>query len=344
MRVTDCLLVLLRPYEGAPRPPRAYPFGRAALELADDGLYVVFGHEIEDGRASGWTVNGDSWRRVDGVPVRAVHDRLAGAPWASLRRSLLAELPPHVPVANPESVRAVCRDKLASHRFLEAAGVPLPEVAEGADAPRRLRRWGAAYSKPREGSRGDGVRRVQPGDSLEGGDFLQQAIDPAPGSPRVALRLLAQRNPDRTWRLNPAVARIAHGPTDVVCVHTGARAAPAHEVCEPDRLAALAAAVAASFDDPWALELGLDFVLDANRRPWLIEVNSVPRGRLGALAQLDPSAFERAHIDACARPLRTLAAWTEDGVRPPPVDRTRSGSGLVPGRPSGSLGTRPDPD
>jgi len=45
--------------------------------------------------------------------------------------------------------------------------------------------------------------------------------------------------------------------------------------------------------------------------PHLIEVNSRPRGRLEALAAQDPSRFEAAHVEACARPLRVLAAMTE---------------------------------
>ncbi|MCP4867886.1 MAG: hypothetical protein GY898_04135 [Proteobacteria bacterium] len=305
-RTRECLLLLMRPYEGAPRAPGSYPFGRAMQALADEGLRVVVGHEVQDGRATGWALQKDAWVRVEGVPIAAVHDRLAGEPWAALRTRLLAEIPAGVPVANPEAVRAICRDKLATHRFLEAAGVPLPAITTD---PAVHADWGAGYLKRRLGSKGEGVWRVGPGDDLGAGDFVQKAIDPEPGEARVALRLLAQRLPDRTWRLNPAVARIAAAGADVVNVHSGARAARAAAVCDVGELNALAARTTAAFTDPHAVELGLDFVLDAERRPWLIEVNSVPRGRLGALAKLDPDAFDQAHVDACARPLRTLAAW-----------------------------------
>jgi len=307
MVTSPCLLVLMRPYADPPRAPDATPFGRAALQLADEGLPVVVGHEIRAGRASGWALDGGAWRRVEEVPLRAVHDRLAGAAWADLRRSLLAEVPAEVPVANPESVRAICRDKLRSHRFLEAAGVPLPALTTDLAV---LEDWGEGYLKTRLGSKGEGVRRVRVGDSVDGGEFLQRAIDPAPGACRVALRLLAQRLPDRSWRLNPAVARIAGPDEYVVNVHSGARVARVEEVCDRADVERLAIEVTATFDGLDAVELGLDFVLDADRRPWLIEINSVPRGRLGALAALDPEAFAQAHVDACAQPLRTLAAWT----------------------------------
>ncbi len=320
-----CLLVMMRPYDGAPRPPSATPFGRAAARVAAEGVRVVVGHEVGAGRASGWTIGGegggggDAWRRVDGVAVGAVHDRMAGAAWADLRRRLLAAVPASILVANPESVRAICRDKGATERHLRrhagaARGEVLPDVElDPRRFEERLRGWGAAYLKPCLGSLGDGVRRVVAGDELPpSSDFLlQRAVDPAPGTSRVALRLLAQREPDGSWLLNPAVARIAASPDDdVVNVHLGARAARAADVCAPAAVDDAARAVLTAFDDePRAVELGLDFVLDADRRPRLIEVNSVPRGRLGALAALDPPAFEELHVEACARPLRTIAAW-----------------------------------
>ena len=55
------------------------------------------------------------------------------------------------------------------------------------------------------------------------------------------------------------------------------------------------------------VEVGVDVVIDPHGAPWLIEVNSRPRGRLEVLARLDPARFGHAHVDACARPLRVLA-------------------------------------
>ena len=89
-RTRDWLLLLMRPYEGTPQPTGTYPFGRAMAALAADGHRVVVGHEVTAGRASGWAVDGREWVRVEGVPVRAVHDRLAGPEWAALRANRIA--------------------------------------------------------------------------------------------------------------------------------------------------------------------------------------------------------------------------------------------------------------
>ena len=56
------------------------------------------------------------------------------------------------------------------------------------------------------------------------------------------------------------------------------------------------------------LEFGADLVIDSQGTPHMIEVNSRPRGRLALLATQDPGAVAKAHVDACARPLRFLAA------------------------------------
>ena len=54
------------------------------------------------------------------------------------------------------------------------------------------------------------------------------------------------------------------------------------------------------------MELGLDFVVDTDDVPHLIEVNSRPRGRLEVLAGIE-RRFEALHTEACARPLRRMA-------------------------------------
>ena len=56
-----------------------------------------------------------------------------------------------------------------------------------------------------------------------------------------------------------------------------------------------------------ALEAGADFVLDADHEPWLIELNSRPRGRMEVLSSRDPKRYQAAHVMACARPILRLA-------------------------------------
>ncbi len=144
---------------------------------------------------------------------------------------------------------------------------------------------------------------------------LQQAVEPAKGEPRIALRLLAQRLPDRSWMLHEAVARSSLD-DPIVSVERGAEASEASTTCRADALVALhacarraCAAIVASPQGAGAVELGLDFVLGTEGMPHLIEVNSVPRGRLRALAALDRERWAEQHVHTCAQPLRTLAAW-----------------------------------
>ena len=56
------------------------------------------------------------------------------------------------------------------------------------------------------------------------------------------------------------------------------------------------------------VEFGLDFVIDPNYKPWLIEVNSRPRGRLEYLAATDSDRFLSEHEAACVQPIRYLAS------------------------------------
>ena len=65
---------------------------------------------------------------------------------------------------------------------------------------------------------------------------------------------------------------------------------------------------AASTTPELVLELGLDFVIDNSHRPWLIEANSCPRGRLLHLAKSQPERWAKTHEEAILRPLRRLLA------------------------------------
>ena len=57
----------------------------------------------------------------------------------------------------------------------------------------------------------------------------------------------------------------------------------------------------------YALECGIDFVIDNEYRPWIVELNSRPRGRLEYLAQAKPDQYGEEHIEALAQPIRCLA-------------------------------------
>ncbi len=218
----------------------------------------------------------------------------------------------------------LCRDKLASQRLLEASGFAMPQVeVDPGRFEETLRSWGSGFLKPRYGALGRGVRRVLPGDALpaegEGaviGEseplFLQRAVIPPEGWSGWSLRVLAQRLPGGAWMVTSRVLRRSRV-DPVVNVARGAEVGPAEAVLSPERVSALdelsvgvAEAVAAQ---PWgrfAVELGVDAVVDLRGEFHLIEVNSRPRGRLEAMAEQDPARWAEAHVQACARPLRYL--------------------------------------
>jgi glutathione synthase/RimK-type ligase-like ATP-grasp enzyme len=301
------------------------PIGRVALQLAEEGITLVFGRLAAGGRMSGFVAEAGAWRPVADVAVQGAYDRYPSkkdeAGHAALRQGL-----GDLPLVNPLALTLLCRDKLACQHQLERHAVPTPPVvASPKDFARHLAQWGTGFLKPRFGAFGVGVRRVVPGDdlptelpgALEGApepSILQRAVSEPAHWAGISVRTLVQRNAMGTWMSNPGVAR-RHRTDPVVNVARGAEAAAAEDVLSADTMAqlterALAAAHALTDhpDGAWLAELGVDCAIDAQGEPWVIEVNSRPRGRLEALAAADPSRFSTLHLEACARPLRFLAA------------------------------------
>lgn len=291
-------------YPRDPGPPEATPLGRAALHLARE-VDVRFlsprgGLRAVPGR----------WEPVS-ADVVAVYDRYPSQSDPDGFAALLGAVPVH----NPWAITALCRDKIATQALL-APHVPMPEIeADPARFPDALAAWGVGFLKPRQGSFGRGIRRVVPGDPLpshgEGAVrgvaeplFLQRAVGPPVGWAGVCARVLVQRVRD-DWVVEVPVARRSR--TDPVV--NAARGAGVALLDDPGPAKALTRRVAEVFTrvDPGVIELGVDLVIDASGAPWVIEVNARPRGRLEALAALDPR-WDAAHVEAASRPLRWLAA------------------------------------
>lgn len=319
--------VLVPPLAPSPPAPHAPPppLLRAALALRDDGIELVFGHQLVGGVLHGLLADDRGLQPVAERP-RALYDRFPSqgraTDWSAMRQQRAGLL-----WATPPELTLLLRDKLRSQRAMEAQGLAMPELE---DDPRRfascLAAWGAAFLKPRFGSLGAGVLLVHPGDPLPDSiaglqgrpepALLQRAVPPPAGRAGRCLRVLMQRRPDGSWWQAPGALRESAS-DPVVNAERGAQVIDLHAALPPSavraaqRLAEHAGrALAALPEGDRLLEVGLDLVFDDRDQPHLIELNGRPRGRLERLARQAPDAFSAAHQLALVQPLRTLAAWS----------------------------------
>ncbi len=287
------------------------------LALAEEGVHVVLGAEVGDGVLRGDLARPGRWQPTEVSPEAYVHrfpDHSRPEDW----RQIL-EQAEGAPMVNPHQLVRLCRDKLALQQQLVAHGVPMPDAATGTDMQAAVDDWGAAFLKPRHGSFGRGVQRCT-GGALphDDGWILQRAIRPPAGWAGWSVRVLTQRDPHRGWLVLAGALR-RHREDPVVNHARGAEVVPAadhmpadahHEMC---RQAIQVSRILAELH-PHAGELGIDFVIDPDMRPWVIEVNGKPQGRLSALASDDPARFREAQEDAVKRPLRLAAYLAEQAT------------------------------
>ena len=306
--------------------PQDRPMGRAAAQLAAAGIAVLFGDTLEDGHGVGVRAEGARWVDVR-APVLAIQDRFPSQSRADHWQALHgAAATAGIAVGNSQALTLLCRDKLRCQSFLaHDPAIRMPPVcADPAVFQDRLSEWGGGFYKPRFGALGVGVRRVTPTDMLperlpsvvdgrEDPPLLQWPVPPPDGFAGRVLRVLAQRrwqDGQLGWHLLPAVLRESVDDA-VVNAARGARVLPAQDALSQevlDEVRAQVRRVCARLQqaDGLALELGVDLVLDQEHRPWVLEVNSRSRGRLGVLARRWPDRFGAEHAAAMVRPLQTL--------------------------------------
>ena len=292
------------------------------MALEPQGIGVVLGWETHQGILSGVRAQGDRWVKVS-EPVHAIHDRFPSqqrhAAWLQAQRGL-----PGILWSNPTSLVALCRDKVASQRVLERARLPIPPIeARPEEFQHALQRWGGGFLKPRFGALGYGVHTLAPSDvappsapAWDGGPrqatLVQRAVLPPSGWAGVTVRANVQREEDGSWYVLPMVVRRSQD-DPVVNTARGAEVVAAVDVMPAvipklQRLARRTARAVSDHPDGHALlELGVDFAIDEAHEPWILEVNTRPRGRLRSLHQLDPVRWANAHLEAYTRPLRVLA-------------------------------------
>ena len=275
---------------------------------------------------TGFRAVANGWEPAEQVPLDGVHDRYPSQLRATQYKNIQDELN-GLAMGNALAFTMLARDKLMAQEKLVALGIPMPEVTDDAtEFHHHLARWGSAFLKPRFGALGIGVSRVVPGCAMAATtdgvvpdrpdpSILQAAIHPPEGWASRTVRVLIQRTPEGGWFQGiPVVRQSRKDP--VANAARGAEVAPGPAVLEPQCLQRISDCVhglCEAFDKldeaKHMVEAGVDLVLDQHHRPWLIEVNSRPRGRMEVLAANDPSTYENAHIDACARPIAVIAGW-----------------------------------
>ena len=309
-------------------PPSARPIGRAALRLVDHNIDVIFGDQLLAGKITGFRATKDGWVAAHNVVVSGLHDRFPSQLRAEKYEAILAAST-DIPMGNSPAVTRLCRDKLRTQEVLQEVGIPMPPVqGDPARFSTDLTLWGHGYLKPRYGALGIGVVRVSPGDPLPthttgvvphrpDPTILQAGVAPPAGWASRTVRVLIQRTPEGGWFSGiPVVRQSRIDP--VANAARGAEVAPGPAVLNQKTLNRIDDAVlelCRAFDQIESarhlVEAGVDLVLDGDHRPWLIEVNSRPRGRMEVLANTDPETYLAAHINACARPLQVIAGWME---------------------------------
>ncbi|MBN2053743.1 hypothetical protein JW905_02395 [bacterium] len=168
------------------------------------------------------------------------------------------------------------------------------------------------------------VRRLMKKIAIMEPMVLQRGIDgPCETAERYCLRVLMQRGWGGDWRNVLPVARvISQGPAGNVAL--GADVVPAYAYLERlygaaarkvlEAAGTLAMTTMAAIDAvmgnhaPEVVEAGLDIIADGTGRPWLIEINDTPQGRLKSVAEASGSALiQTAYRTALLNPFEYLA-------------------------------------
>ena len=142
--------------------------------------------------------------------------------------------------------------------------------------------------------------------------LLQEWIAPPKPWAGISVRQLIQKTADLKWCLRTPVARVSKE-DPIVNAARGAHIIPAIRLLPQDSICAIqectlkiAHILSAQKQGELLMEFGADFVKDKDWRPWFIEVNAQPRGRLKALCH--QPEFLREHQEILKTPFRFLCA------------------------------------
>ena len=289
---------------------------RPMMTAQKSNIQLVYGQAIE-------IVDGKIY--LENQEVQALYDRF---PYQKHAHNDPLKKTIDIPVANPRSISLLCKDKWMLQQHMEKHHISMPTVVRSHLDMWRKRWGGSAIAKPRFGSYGAGVSVVSsiPPSTLpsvvgEEETIMQKRIIPPKGWAGIAVRQLAQRLPNRKWIVRTAIVRRSKI-DPIVNVHRGAEVVLASSFLPPktcDDIRQQSLNIANILSDlpqgEWLLELGLDFVIDTNWKPWFIEINAQPKGRLRALATILPHDFSTEYQQCLAQPIQSLHAWILNGEK-----------------------------
>ncbi len=276
-------------------------------ELAGELLFFdPRGIDWERDRIHGLQLRRGVWRRGEFAFPRTIYNRCFPEP-----RAVLARLKERVGEGNIFNLRTQL-DKWEVYQLLRASPVggslPATYLFDPTELPQLLAEHRSLILKPRRGHGGAGVFRLtllepelvlasSQGLSLPlwgeavypallaaaapQGVYLAQAyIDtPVKGGLKFDVRLLLQKDGEGKWQKTGELSRVA--PAGRLLTNGYLAVLPAQEVVSGEileQLAALSRLAAQALDQGMGGlgELGIDFLLDREGRPWILEVNGKP--------------------------------------------------------------------
>ena len=179
-----------------------------------------------------------------------------------------------LPVWNGARTIERCVDKAMTGFLLARAGIPTPGAwaVEGRDAAAAVlgREGGPLVLKPIFGSQGRGLQRIATAEDLPpeavGGVYYLQRYMPPTGDGFRDHRVFVCAG-------HVLAAMTRHGTSWITNVHQGGEPEPLDPDANMESLSLRAAACVG------ARYAGVDLILDANGRPWVLEINSMPAWR-----------------------------------------------------------------